>query len=414
MSAKLPRSPLAPPKFPDMPPVAGVRLAVAASGMRYQGRDDLLLMAFDKGTAVAGMFTTSKAPSAPVDWCRKHLKQGWGTARALLVNAGNANAFTGKKGDQALQDCASAAAGQLGCTKGQVMIGSTGVIGVLLDAGKITGLMPGLAANLQPDAWQAGAGAIRTTDTFAKGASATATIDGVKVRINGIAKGSGMIAPDMATMLAYVATDAAIPPDVLHVLLRKAVQASFNMISVDSDTSTSDTVMLFATGKAAHGPLTRAGDPRLRDFRQKLDALMGDLARQVVRDGEGARKFIAIRVGGAASPRAAKRIAMSIANSPLVKTAIAGEDANWGRIVMAVGKAGEAANRDALVVRIGGLPVARNGMADPAYSESRVTAHMKGDEISIDVDVGVGKAAATVWTCDLTHGYIDINADYRS
>ena len=414
MSARLPRSPLAPKKFPDMPPVAGVRLAVAASGMRYQGRDDLLLMAFDKGTVVAGMFTTSRAPSAPVDWCRKHLKQGWGPARALLVNAGNANAFTGKKGDLALQDCASAAARQLGCTRGQVMIGSTGVIGLLPDAGKITRLLPVLGKNLKPDAWQAGAGAIRTTDTFAKGASATATIDGVTVRINGIAKGSGMIAPDMATMLAYVATDAAIPADVLHALLRKAVQASFNMISVDSDTSTSDTAMLFATGKAAHGPITRAGDPRLRDFRRELDAVMGDLARQVVRDGEGARKFISIRVGGAASPRAAKRIAMSIANSPLVKTAIAGEDANWGRIVMAVGKAGEAASRDALVVRIGGLPVARNGMADPAYSESEVTAHMKGDEISIDVDVGVGKAAATVWTCDLTHGYIDINADYRS
>ena len=414
MSARLPRSPLAPPKFPDMPPIAGVRLAVAASGMRYQGRDDLLLMAFDKGTAVAGMFTTSKAPSAPVDWCRKHLKQGRGMARALLVNAGNANAFTGKKGDQAIQDCASAAAKQLGCAKAQVMAGSTGVIGILLDAGKIIPLLPALAANLQPNAWQAAAGAIRTTDTFAKGAAVSALIDGIEVRINGIAKGSGMIAPDMATMLAYVATDAAIPPDVLHVLLRKSVNESFNMISVDSDTSTSDTVMLFATGKSRHGPVTRAGDPRLRDFSQKLDAVMGDLARQVVRDGEGARKFIAIRVGGAASPRAAKRIAMSIANSPLVKTAIAGEDANWGRIVMAVGKAGEAANRDALVVRIGGLPVARNGMADPAYCESEVTAHMKGDEISIDVDVGVGKSAATVWTCDLTHGYIDINADYRS
>jgi len=414
MSAKLPRSPLAPKNFPKMLPVAGVRLATAASGMRYQGRDDLLLMAFDKGTAVAGMFTTSKAPSAPVDWCRRQLRQGWGATRALLVNAGNANAFTGKKGDLALQTCAAAAAKQIGCTRGQVMIGSTGVIGVLLDASRITGLLPALAKKLHPNAWQAGAEAIRTTDTFAKGACATALIDGVEVRINGIAKGSGMIAPDMATMLAYVATDAAIPGDVLHILLRKAVQGSFNMISVDSDTSTSDTVMLFATGKAAHGAITRAGDPRLRDFRQKLDAVAGDLARQVVRDGEGAGKFISICVGGAASPRAAKRIALSIANSPLVKTAIAGEDANWGRIVMAVGKAGEAANRDALTVRIGGLPVARKGMADPAYSESQVTAHMQGDEISIDVDVGVGKSSATVWTCDLTHGYIDINADYRT
>ncbi len=414
MSAKLPRSPLAPKNFPKMLPVAGVRLATAASGMRYQGRDDLLLMVFDKGTAVAGMFTTSKAPSAPVDWCRRQLRQGWGATRALLVNAGNANAFTGRKGDLALQACAAAAAKQIGCTRGQVMIGSTGVIGVLLDASRITGLLAALAKKLHPNAWQAGAEAIRTTDTFAKGACATALIDGVEVRINGIAKGSGMIAPDMATMLAYVATDAAIPGDVLHILLRKAVQGSFNMISVDSDTSTSDTVMLFATGKAAHGAITRAGDPRLRDFRQKLDAVAGDLARQVVRDGEGAGKFISICVGGAASPRAAKRIALSIANSPLVKTAIAGEDANWGRIVMAVGKAGEAANRDALAVRIGGLPVARKGMADPAYSESQVTAHMQGDEISIDVDVGVGKSSATVWTCDLTHGYIDINADYRT
>lgn len=414
MSAKLPRSPLAPKNFPKMLPVAGVRLATAASGMRYQGRDDLLLMVFDKGTAVAGMFTTSKAPSAPVDWCRRQLRQGWGATRALLVNAGNANAFTGRKGDLALQACAAAAAKQIGCTRGQVMIGSTGVIGVLLDASRITGLLAALTKKLHPNAWQAGAEAIRTTDTFAKGACATALIDGVEVRINGIAKGSGMIAPDMATMLAYVATDAAIPGDVLHILLRKAVQGSFNMISVDSDTSTSDTVMLFATGKAAHGAITRAGDPRLRDFRQKLDAVAGDLARQVVRDGEGAGKFISICVGGAASPRAAKRIALSIANSPLVKTAIAGEDANWGRIVMAVGKAGEAANRDALAVRIGGLPVARKGMADPAYSESQVTAHMQGDEISIDVDVGVGKSSATVWTCDLTHGYIDINADYRT
>ncbi|MGK2873035.1 MAG: bifunctional glutamate N-acetyltransferase/amino-acid acetyltransferase ArgJ [Alphaproteobacteria bacterium] len=414
MSAKLPRSPLAPKNFPKMLPVAGVRLATAASGMRYQGRDDLLLMVFDKGTAVAGMFTTSKAPSAPVDWCRRQLRQGWGATRALLVNAGNANAFTGRKGDLALQTCAAAAAKQIGCTRGQVMIGSTGVIGVLLEASRITGLLAALAKKLHPNAWQAGAEAIRTTDTFAKGACATALIDGVEVRINGIAKGSGMIAPDMATMLAYVATDAAIPGDVLHILLRKAVQGSFNMISVDSDTSTSDTVMLFATGKAAHGAITRAGDPRLRDFRQKLDAVAGDLARQVVRDGEGAGKFISICVGGAASPRAAKRIALSIANSPLVKTAIAGEDANWGRIVMAVGKAGEAANRDALAVRIGGLPVARKGMADPAYSESQVTAHMQGDEISIDVDVGVGKSSATVWTCDLTHGYIDINADYRT
>lgn len=414
MAAHSPLSPLAPKKFPVMPAVAGVRLAPGATGMRYKGRDDLLLMAFDRGTAAAGMFTTSKMLSIAVDWCKARLPHGYGTARGLLVNAGIANAFTGKKGDLALQACAAAAAKALACRKGEVMIGSTGVIGAQLDAAKITRLLPALAANLKPDAWQAAAGAIRTTDTFAKGATATASIDGIEVRINGIAKGSGMIAPDMATMLCYAATDAALPPDVLHALLRKAVEGSFNMISVDSDTSTSDTVLLFATGKAAHRPVMRAGDPRLRDFRRALDGVMGDLARQVVRDGEGARKFITVQVGGAASKRAAKRIAMSIANSPLVKTAIAGEDANWGRIVMAVGKAGEAADRDAMVVRIGGLPVARKGMADPAYSESLVTAHMKGEEIGIEVDVGVGGAAATVWTCDLTHGYIDINADYRS
>lgn len=414
MSAKLHRSPLAPKTFPKLLPVAGVRLAVAASGMRYQGRNDLLLMAFDKGTVGAGVFTTSKAPSAPVDWCRLQLPHGFGGVRALLVNAGNANAFTGKVGDAALKACANATAKALGCPAPRVMIGSTGVIGVALDAAKITGLLPEMVAQLDPAGWQAGAGAICTTDTFPKGACATASIDGVEVRITGIAKGSGMIAPDLATLLAYVVTDAILPGDVVHTLLRKAVEGSFNRISVDSDTSTSDTVMLFATGKSRHGPVTRASDPRLRDFRQKLNALMSDLARQVVRDGEGARKFISISVSGAASPRAAKRIALSIANSPLVKTAIAGEDANWGRIVMAVGKAGEAANRDAIVVRIGGLPVARNGMADPAYSEAQVTAHMKGSDISIEVDVGVGKAAATVWTCDLTHGYIDINADYRS
>lgn len=414
MSAKLACSPLAPKRFPDLPPVAGARLAVAASGMRYKGRDDLLLMAFDKGTVVAGVFTTSKAPSAPVDWCRGQLQQGWGAARALVVNAGNANAFTGSKGVAAAQLSARSAAQALACRKGEVMLASTGVIGVSLDGDKIVTMMPALADGLNPADWRKAAEAIRTTDTFSKGATATAKIDGVTVRINGIAKGSGMIAPDMATMLAFVATDAKIPGDVLHMLLRKAAQHSFNMTTVDSDTSTSDTLLLFATGKAVHGPVERVGDPRLRDFRAQLDAVMGDLARQVVRDGEGARKFITITVTGAASPRAAKRIAMSIANSPLVKTAIAGEDANWGRIVMAVGKAGEAASRDALVVRIGGLPVASKGMADPAYSESLVTAHMKGDEILIEVDVGVGKAAATVWTCDLTHGYIDINADYRS
>ncbi|HAK61809.1 MAG TPA: bifunctional ornithine acetyltransferase/N-acetylglutamate synthase [Alphaproteobacteria bacterium] len=414
MASKFPLSPLAPAAFPVMPEVAGARMAVFASGMRYQGRDDLLLMAFDKGTSVAGMFTTSKAPSAPVDWCRRHLPQGFGTARAVLVNAGNANAFTGRQGDRAARQCAETAAKCLGCPKGQVLLGSTGVIGVPLEAEKITASLAEMAAGLHADGWSGAAEAIRTTDTFPKGATACAMIDGAAVRINGIAKGSGMIAPDMATMLAYVVTDAKIPPAILHALLKQAVNQSFNMISVDGDTSTSDTVLLFATGKARHRPITRAGDPRLRDFRARLNEVMRDLAHQVVRDGEGARKFISIKITGAASPRAARRIAMSVANSPLVKTAIAGEDANWGRIVMAIGKAGEAADRDALRIRIGGILVAQKGAIDPDYREEKLTAYMKGDEISIEADIGVGKAESEVWTCDLTHGYIDINADYRS
>lgn len=414
MTSKFPLSPLAPAAFPVMTEVAGARMAVFASGMRYQGRDDLLLMAFDKGTSVAGMFTTSKAPSAPVDWCRRHLPQGFGTARAVLVNAGNANAFTGRQGDRAARQCAETAAKWLGCPKGQVLLGSTGVIGVPLEAEKITASLAEMAAGLHADGWSGAAEAIRTTDTFPKGATACAMIDGAAVRINGIAKGSGMIAPDMATMLAYVVTDAKIPPAILHTLLKQAVNQSFNMISVDGDTSTSDTVLLFATGKARHRPITRAGDPRLRDFRARLNEVMRDLAHQVVRDGEGASKFISIKITGAASPRAARRIAMSVANSPLVKTAIAGEDANWGRIVMAIGKAGEAADRDALRIRIGGILVAQKGAIDPDYREEKLTAYMKGDEISIEADIGVGKAESEVWTCDLTHGYIDINADYRS
>ena len=414
MSSKFPVSPLAPAAFPAMPAVAGARMAVYASGMRYHGRDDLLLMTFEKGTSVAGMFTTSKAPSAPVDWCRSHLPKGYGAARAVLVNAGNANAFTGRHGDRAARQCAEAAAKLLGCPKGQVLLGSTGVIGVPLEPEKITAPLAKMIVDLRADDWSGAAQAIRTTDTFAKGATATAMIDGVEVRISGIAKGSGMIAPDMATMLAYVVTDARIPPAVLHALLKRAVNQSFNMISVDGDTSTSDTVLLFATGRAKHRPITRAGDPRLRDFRARLNEVMRGLAHQVVRDGEGARKFISIRITGAASPRAARRIAMSVANSPLVKTAIAGEDANWGRIVMAIGKAGEAADRDALRILIGGILVARNGAIDPSYREEKLAAYMKGQEISIEADIGVGKAAAEVWTCDLTHGYIDINADYRS
>ncbi len=413
-SRKYPVSPLAPKRFPALGPIAGVRMATAASGMRYQGRDDVALFVLDNGASAAGVFTTSKAPSAPVEWCRTRLREGKGAAHALIVNAGNANAFTGRAGAQALLEVAGATARAAGCRRGDVFVGSTGVIGEPFDAGKLIAVLPQLIGNLDASAWRASAEAIRTTDTFAKGATAKAEIDGVRVTLNGIAKGSGMIAPNMATLLAYVFTDAAIPHDILQTLLRLAANESFNNITVDSDTSTSDTLLLFATGKAAHKPVTRAGDPRLRDFRDKLAQVMRDLAHQVVCDGEGASKFITITVTGAANAGAAKRIAMSIANSPLVKTAIAGEDANWGRIVMAIGKAGEAADRDGLVIRIGGLPVAREGAVDPEYAEAKVAKHMQGRNILIEADVDIGNGAATVWTCDLTHGYIDINADYRS
>ena len=413
-SGKLAASPLAPKKYAVLPPLDGVQIATAASGMRYQGRDDVVLFVLENGTKAAGVFTTSKAPSAPVEWCQARLVAGKGAARALIVNAGNANAFTGQLGAEALLEVAGATARAVGCRRGDVFAGSTGVIGVPLDAAKLIDVLPELTEGLGPDNWRAAAEAIRTTDTFPKLATAQAEIDGVTVTINGIAKGSGMIAPDMATMLAYVFTDAAIPADVLQTMLRLTVDDSFNNITVDGDTSTSDSLMLFATGKAAHKPVTRAGDPRLRDFRAKLDIMMWDLARQVVCDGEGATKFVSITVTGAANTRAARRIAMSIANSPLVKTAIAGEDPNWGRIVMAVGKAGEAADRDSLRIRIGGIVVARDGAVDPDYVEATVAKHMQGDEINIDVDVGIGNGASTVWSCDLTHGYIDINADYRS
>ncbi|SDG39742.1 bifunctional glutamate N-acetyltransferase/amino-acid acetyltransferase ArgJ [Roseospirillum parvum] len=407
-------SPLAPAGFPDLPPVAGARLAVAAAGVRYQGRDDVLLAAFDPGTTAAGVFTRSKTAAAPVLWCRRALAEGAGAARGLLVNAGNANAFTGAAGEAAVTTCVEAVAKVLDCAPQAVHVASTGTIGEPLPAPRIVAAVEGLAGRLGSADYRAAATAIGTTDTFPKGATRTCAIDGVPVRINGIAKGSGMIAPDMATMLAYVVTDAALPAPVLEALLKRGVATSFNAITVDSDTSTSDSLMLFATGAAGNAPVEDPRDRRLKGFRAALDDLLKDLAHQVVRDGEGATKFVEIRVRGATSQGAAKAIGLAIANSPLVKTAIAGADANWGRIVMAVGKSGQRVERDRLKIAIGGHLITDNGAPVAGYDEAPVAAHMQGQEIRIEVDCGLGRGAFTVWTCDLTHGYIDINADYRT
>ncbi|MGI9415306.1 MAG: bifunctional glutamate N-acetyltransferase/amino-acid acetyltransferase ArgJ [Hyphomicrobiales bacterium] len=405
-------SPLAPRTTPRLKPVPGVRLAVAETGMKYRSRPDLLLALLDPGTSVAGVLTQSKTASAPVDWCRRNL--GHGHARALLVNAGNANAFTGRAGDRAVRTIASEVATRLGCRQRDVFLASTGVIGEPLPAAPLVAEVAGLTDAVAAGGWRDAARAIMTTDTFAKLATAETRLGGVKVRINGIAKGSGMIAPDMATMLAFIFTDAAVPAPLLKALLERAMAQSFNAITVDGDTSTSDTVLAFATGAAGGAPPSDADDPAVRPFTRALTAVCRDLAHQVVRDGEGARKFVSIEVTGAEDDRAARRIGLAIANSPLVKTAIAGEDANWGRIVMAVGKSGEAANRDRLSIWIGGVKVAVRGAINPEYDERTLIPHMKGSEIDIRVHVGVGRGKSTVWTCDLTHGYISINADYRS
>ncbi|MCB8879681.1 bifunctional glutamate N-acetyltransferase/amino-acid acetyltransferase ArgJ [Acidisoma cellulosilytica] len=404
-------SPLAVP-LPAMGPIAGVRLGSAAAGIRYQGRTDLMMMAFPRGTTVAGVFTQNTCPGAPIDWCRAALEGG--KAQALVVNAGNANVFTGKAGVATVKATAKAAADLAGCPAKQVFLASTGVIGEVLPAERITVALPALHEALMEDGWEAAARAIMTTDTFPKGATRTAVIGGVTVTINGIAKGSGMIAPDMATMLCFIATDAAIPAAALQSMLSKGVGPSFNAVTVDSDTSTSDTVLLFATGAAGNPNVPETGGAMLRDFRRALDELLLDLALQVARDGEGAQKLIRIDVTGAVNKRSARAIAFAIANSPLVKTAIAGEDANWGRIVMAVGKSGQPADRDKLAVGVGGTWMARNGTVVAGYDEAPVVAHMKGREVEIAVDIGLGDGAATVWTCDLTHGYIDINGSYRS
>ena len=406
-------SPLAPAAFAEMPEIGGVRFATAEAGIKYRNRQDVLLMLFDRGTAVAGVFTRSKCPSAPVDWCKAALKGG--RARALLVNSGNANAFTGKRGREATKLSAEMAAGVAGCRPREVLLASTGVIGEPLDARKFDAVLVDTAERAKPGPWVDAARAIMTTDTYPKGASRSVRLGEVTVTINGIAKGAGMIAPDMATMLSFIVTDAPISAPVLHTLLSKGVVDTFNAITVDSDTSTSDTLLLFATGAAKGAPhITDARDRRLTPFRAALNEVLRDLAHQVVRDGEGARKFVEVRVNGAVSKRSARRIGMAIANSPLVKTAIAGEDANWGRIVMAVGKAGEPAERDRLAIWFGGVRVAVKGERDPAYSEDAASAEMRKPHIVVSVDIGLGKGSDTVWTCDLTKEYVAINGDYRS
>ncbi|MDX5330091.1 MAG: bifunctional glutamate N-acetyltransferase/amino-acid acetyltransferase ArgJ [Caulobacteraceae bacterium] len=410
----LPVSPLVVP-FPAMPPIPGVQLATGRAGFYKHEREDLMVMAFDEGTTVAGVFTRHGIGSAPVDWCQKQLAATKGTeVRALVVNAGCANSFTGKPGADAVRRVASAVAKRFDCRQRDVMVASTGVIGVLLDDAKITQRLPDLEQTLTADGWAGAARAIMTTDTFPKGAYAEAVIDGTKVRIGGICKGSGMIAPDMATMLAFVVTDAAIAAPALQTLVSLYVRSTFNAVTVDGDRSTNDTLLMFATGQSGAPKISRAGDKRLADFRDKLEAVLMDLAHQLVRDGEGATKFVKITVAGAESPASARKIARTIAESPLVKTAFAGEDANWGRIVMAVGRADEPVNRDKVCVRFGDHWAAQDGLISPTYDEATMSAYMKRQELEVFVDVGVGKGSATVWTCDLTKQYVAINGDYRS
>ena len=407
-------SPLAPATFPQIASIKGVEFASCSVGIKYKNRTDLMVACLAEGTNIAGVFTQSLTASAPVDACREALAKGNGTARCVIVNSGNANAFNGKKGIASVENIVAAASKTFACSEYEIFTASTGVIGQALPDKKITDALDDLKSDMGSASFEDVARAIMTTDTFPKAASATAMIDDTEVTISGITKGSGMIAPDMATMLAFIFTDANIAPDVLQGLLKEATDKSFNAITVDSDTSTSDTALLAATGQAGNDRVTRLDAPELAGFKQAFEDVMIDLAKQIVRDGEGASKFITVKVAGAETDVAAKRIALAIANSPLVKTAIAGEDANWGRIVMAVGKAGEKANRDKLQISIGGVLIAGEGEAVEGYDETPVVTHMKGQEIDILVDVGIAKGQATVWTCDLTHGYITINADYRS
>ena len=412
-------SPLAPKTKPDIAPVAGVTLAAGSAQVRYKGRTDVMLARIAPGSSIAGIFTRSSTRSAPVLWDQDILTESSGASPdgkplVIVVNSGNANAFTGRAGEESVRALAAAAARSVGTDERAVYQASTGVIGERLPHRKIEAVLDDLAASLSPGAWHEAAAAIMTTDTFPKLASATTELGGKPVTISGFTKGSGMIAPDMATMLGFVFTDAAIAPGALQEMLHGSAQGSFNAITVDSDTSTSDTVLLAATGGAGNAPVTEADDPAASTFRAALDGVMRDLAHQIVRDGEGATKFIEIGVTGAESNAAARIIALSIANSPLVKTAFAGEDPNWGRIVMAVGKAGEAADRDRLTIRFGDILVAENGWVAESYREDDGANYMKGEELAVTVDVGVGDGRSTVWTCDLTHRYIEINADYRS
>ena len=406
------RSRLAPSMFPRIPPIAGVRLTTRSVGIKHARRQDLLLAECARGSSVAGVFTRSTTAAAPVVWCREQLSRG--RIRGLVVNSGNANAFTGLAGEEAVRATAAAAAQALGCLRNQVFVASTGVIGEPLPLNRLTGAMPQMVEALAPGGWRSAARAICTTDTFIKGAWRRCEIDGYEITLGGIAKGSGMIAPNMGTMLAFLFTDARIPSAALQAMLRASVETSFNSITVDSDTSTSDTVLLVATGRSNHPPLNSPRDSKLRDFRRVLDEVMVELATQVVRDGEGASKLMTIEVSGASSWRMARRVGLSIANSPLVKTAIAGEDANWGRIVMAVGKSGVVVDSNALSISMGGTVIAQKGERLADYDEATVALHLKNPEVHIGVDLGQGRGKATVWTCDLTHGYIEINADYRT
>ncbi|MCB1463897.1 MAG: bifunctional glutamate N-acetyltransferase/amino-acid acetyltransferase ArgJ [Nitratireductor sp.] len=409
MSEKI--SPLAPKEIAVVPPIAGVRLGAIEAGIRYKGRKDLMAIVFDKPAQVAGVFTRSKCSSAPVDWCRKRLKGG--KARCVVVNSGNANAFTGKKGRESVRLSAEAASLAFGCRKSEVFLASTGVIGEPLDVSGFSEHLGRLQTLTREDGWQDAARAIMTTDTYPKLSTRRFEAGGREYSVTGMAKGAGMIAPDMATMLSFVVTDLPVAADILQKLLSKSVQGSFNAITVDSDTSTSDTLLAFSAANGAR-PIADAKDQRIKALRHALDEVLHELAMMVVRDGEGATKHVEINVKGAASAKSAKRIALSVANSPLVKTAVAGEDANWGRIVMAVGKAGEPAERDRMSVQFGEITVARNGERDPGYDEAATTAVMEKDFIPITIDVGVGNGKATVWTCDLTREYVAINGDYRS
>ena len=405
-------SPFAPAHFPSLPPLAGFEMATAEAGVKYKGRTDLWVLLGQPGTQIAGVFTKNKCPGAPVDWSRKALNVKTEDYRCVIVNSGTANVFAGQKGKDAVVETARGAGYAFGVEPNAIQIASTGVIGVPLDANKLVVQFYEMA--FEADGWEAAARAIMTTDTHPKGATTTAKIGNTTVTINGIAKGSGMIAPDMATMLAYVATDAKLPQAVLQELLDTQTGPTFNSITVDSDTSTSDTLLLLASGAADHAAISNADDPKLAGFRRALHDVMFDLSQQIVKDGEGISKFVTIKVTGAVSNSSAHNVGMSIANSPLVKTAIAGEDANWGRIVMAVGKAGEPADRDTLSIWVGPHVLAQGGQPAESYKEADGAAYMKQDEIRLRVDLGLGGGEATVYTCDLTHSYIDINADYRS